>query len=108
HRRSALRLVRPIQRINRLRQRASDADVEALDDAGLGCVVWWKQQPLESETTGGDGDRKDAANAVDPTVERELADNDRVVDGAASQWPGGREQAERDRQIERRSCLAHI
>ena len=64
-RRRALRLVRPVQRIDRFRQRARDADVETLDDARLGGVLWRQQQPLQSETTGGDGDRQDAANAVD-------------------------------------------
>ena len=41
------------------------ADLEALDDAGLGGVLRRQQQPLQAETPRGDGNRQHAADAVD-------------------------------------------
>ena len=74
-----------IERFDRLRQRARHADVEAVDHAGLGGVVGRQEQAPQSEPPRGDGNRQHAADAVDRAVERELAENDRVVDGAARQ-----------------------
>jgi hypothetical protein len=55
-----------------------------------------------------DRNGQDSAGCVDPSVERELADHERVVDRAAFQFAGRRQQAERDRQVEGGARLAHV
>ena len=77
------RRVGMVERLDRLRQRARDAHVEAIDDAGFGRVVRRQQQALQPEAPRGDGNRQHAADAVDRAVERQLAEDDGVVDGAA-------------------------
>ena len=96
----ALRFVRPVQGINRFGQRPGGVDLEAFDHTGFGPILRRQQQPLQPQSTRGDGDRQHAPDAVDGAVERQLADDHGVVDGASGQWAGGREQAQRNRQVE--------
>ncbi len=81
--RGSARLVGSVERIDGFRQRSRDAHVEAFHDACLGGVLRREEQALQSETTGSDRDRQDAADAVDGAVERQLADDHRVVDGSS-------------------------
>ena len=104
----ASRARRFVQRLNRLRQRPRDADVQALDDARFGGVLRRQKQPLQTEAAGADSDRQHAANAVDGAVERQLADDDGIVDRSARQRSRCGQQAKGDRQIERRARLADI
>jgi len=74
-----------IQCVDRFRQRSRDADVEAIHHASLGGVVGWQQQAAQPEPPRGNGNRQHAAYAVNRAVERELAQDDRVVDRPARQ-----------------------
>ena len=101
-------LIRPIQRLDGFGQRAHETDLDAFDDARFGRILRRQQQASESQPPRRDGNRQHAANRVDRAVQRQFADDHGVVNRLAGQWAGRGEQAQRDRQVERRPGLPHV
>ena len=68
-----------------------------------------QQQAAKPRAPRRRGDRQHAARRLDAAVERQLAEDQHVVDDrAAAITPDAAQHAERDRQIERRARLAHV
>ena len=99
---------RIVQRVDGIGKCAHQAQVQAGNDGRFGRVLGRHQQALQPEPPGRDGDRQHAPDAIDPAIERQLADDERVVDRRPCQGARGHEQAERDRQVERRPGLADV
>jgi hypothetical protein len=58
-----------IERLDGIHQRPHRAHLQAGDDARLGGVLRWQEHAAQAEPPCGDGNRQDAANAVDAAVE---------------------------------------
>jgi hypothetical protein len=97
-----------VQRIQRFRQRTHDTNVEAIYDARFGGVLWWQHQAAQAEAPCRDRNRQYAANAVDGSVQRQLAQHDGVIDGAAVQLTGRGEQAQGDWQVKGGPRFANV
>ena len=91
-----------------LGERRDRKDVQPRDDrrfAGVGCR---QQHAGEAVAPGGDRDRQDPARGVDRSVERQLAEQHEIGDMTPLDDALGGEDAEGDRQVERRAGFAHV
>ena len=94
--------VRIVERAHRFGKRADAEQAEALDDRRFGVVGPGQEQRANVVAPRGGRDRQHAARRLDPAVERKLADQQHVVDVTRVDAAGGRQDAECDRQVERR------
>ena len=99
---------RIIQRRDRFDQRSHGVERKPRHDRGFGAVRQRKQQAAEAPLPCRRGDRKHAARRLDRAVQRQFAEDQHVVDVAPADDAGGGENAERDREIERRAGLADV
>jgi site-specific DNA recombinase len=83
-------------------------DGDAADDGGLGRVARRNEKPRDAAAPAVERHRQHAADRPDMSVERELAEGDRVLDETRLDDPRGREDAERHRQVEGRAFLAEL
>src|SRR5437773_8858073 len=92
--------VRVVQCVDRFCQRPNGADFETVDNARLRRIRRGNEQPSNAAPSRRDGNGKYSANRVDSAVERELAEDNRVVDTSTLKLTVGGEKPERDREIE--------
>ena len=70
--------------------------------------MWRQQQAAQAEAPCRNRNRQYAANAVDGSVQRQFAQHDGVIDGAAVQLPGRGEQAQGDWKVKGGPRLANV
>src|SRR5207244_10007504 len=63
---------------------------------------------LRAEPPGRDRNGQDPADGVDPAVQRELPQDERVVERSRGELAGRRKHPERDWKVERRPRLSHV
>ena len=97
-----------VQRLDRVGERRDGVDVQARHDRGFAGVRRREQNRREAFALRRRGDRQHAARRMDRPVERQLAEQDAVGDFAPLDDALRREDAERDRQIERGAGLPHV
>ena len=97
-----------VQGPNGFNQRRYRHDLETCDDRRLARVGGWKKDGAQSVAPGAGGDRQHASRGVDRAVEGQLAQQHGVGNQPALDDARCREDAERDRQIERSASLAHV
>jgi hypothetical protein len=94
--------------VERVGERADDADLEAIYDRRFRSILRREKQPGETKSFGGNRDRKYSSNRVDAAVERQLAEDERVFERPGCQLSRGREDPERNWKVERGACLPDV
>ncbi len=105
--RSATRQI-AVERGDGFSQGVDRQHLEAGHEAGLGGVGGGQQQLAIAIAPGAGRNRQHATCRVHRTVERELADDERVARRPARHDPAGRQHAEGNREVERRAGLSHV
>src|SRR4051812_45402915 len=99
---------RIVQRPDGVGQRRHPDDLEPGDDRRFAGVSRRQQQSGQAVAPRRHRDGQHAARHVYRSVERQLAEQHEVGDQPPFDDPGRGEDAQRDRQVERRSRLAHV
>src|SRR5262249_12062632 len=97
-----------IEHSDRVAQRASREDANAVHGGGLASVVARNEQHRDAPTSARETDGERAAHRLDLTVERELADDGEDAESVATHQTRRREDAERNRQVEGGALFADV
>jgi hypothetical protein len=97
-----------IEQLDSLAERTNGQQSEPFNDRGFGKVVVGQEQRARRTASRFCRNWQHAACRLDGAVERQLADVDDAGEIAAPQGARGRQHAERDRQVERRTGFPHV
>src|SRR5207249_872934 len=97
-----------VQQADRVGERRRGEHVEAVDGERLGGVLHGHHERVDPLAPAGQPDRERATDRLDLAVERELADDGVRSDDAILHDARGGEDAEGDRQFERRALLLDV
>ena len=101
-------LAGPADEGTHLRERRGAAGLNALDHGGLGGVGGRQHHAAAARRPGAQGDGQRAAHRPEIALETQLADDEIAVEPPGRELAAGEQDAERDREIERRACLRAI
>ena len=97
-----------IQRLHSLDERIDRQHLQTLDDGRLRCIRARQQNRHLALAPRGDRHRQHAANRLNRSVERQLAEQDDAVDQARLDNAARRKHAKRDREVVGRPGLANV
>ena len=94
--------------MERVGERTDDADLEAINDRRFRGVLRREKQSRQAKAPRGNRDREDATNGVDAAVERQLAEDERVLERPTCQLSSCRQDAKRNWKVERGARLPDV
>src|SRR2546422_423643 len=97
-----------VQQADRVSEGPRSEHPESVHGDRLGGVLHGHDERADPLASAGETDRQRAADRLDLAVEREFANDGERSDGSLLHGAGGGENAEGDRQIERRAFLAKV
>jgi len=97
-----------VQQADRVSEGPRSEHPESVHGDRLGGVLHGHHERADALASAGEPDRQRAADRLDLAVQREFANDGERSDGSLLHGAGGGENAEGDRQIERRAFLAKV
>jgi hypothetical protein len=99
---------RIVQGRNRLIEGADGVQLQPFNDRSFRAIRTRQEQAIEALPARGGSNRKNPSGGVNAAVERQLAEQQHIVDMTSRQDTARRQYPEGNRQVERGACLADV